>query len=126
MNSVLQCLSHTRKLNEYMISNEFAKDSRGQFSTAFADINNALWLKNTPVKPTDFMNFFQKHINLNAKERAWFKLGVQHDAQEFLNFLLDELSADLRKEGSTDFSLAFSNAEYVHFYQCGCVCEFEV
>jgi ubiquitin C-terminal hydrolase len=103
MSSVLQCLSHTRNLSEYMVSNAFMQHAKGEFAKQFANILKALWLRNgSAVDPSAFVKFFLGHVEAHAKERVRFNLGQLHDAHELLNFLLDELSTDLsmaRKNG---------------------------
>lgn len=96
MNSVIQCLSNTRFLSEYVLSDEYNRDlnkslskMKGQLFTAYANLIKTMWKSsaNSVVSPSD--------LKLNiAKYAHRFQNYAQEDAEEFFIFLLNGLSDD--------------------------------
>lgn len=99
MNSVLQCLANTREFRDYFLDNTFQKEintenllgSGGLLASAFAVLLRMLWNgKHTSHAPS-------KLKNLVAMKASQFTGFAQHDAQEFMAFLLDILHEDLNR-----------------------------
>ncbi|XP_046463041.1 ubiquitin carboxyl-terminal hydrolase 2-like isoform X2 [Daphnia pulex] len=106
MNSVLQCLSNTRSVLEYVISNEYANhintstsSMNGALIKAFAIVLAELWKKedddddsysSSAVNPTALKSQIQKFA-------PRFMGYNQQDAQEFLRYLLEGLHEDVNR-----------------------------
>ncbi|KAM8844568.1 ubiquitin carboxyl-terminal hydrolase 31 [Spinachia spinachia] len=109
MNAVLQCLSNTELFAEYLVLEHHKGDesdegkpptngvhlrkngplSRGEVTEQLSGLVRALWtFEYTPQHSRDFKNAVSK----NATQ---FKGNAQHDAQEFLLWLLDRVHEDL-------------------------------
>ncbi|XP_078693001.1 ubiquitin carboxyl-terminal hydrolase 31-like [Branchiostoma floridae x Branchiostoma belcheri] len=105
MNAILQCLSNTDMLAEYFVLNQYKSDlsrirrwrdstrlkpvTRGEVTEDFAKILKALWsCQYTPKLTSDFKNTVAKY----ASQYSGYN---QHDAFEFLLWLLDKVHEDL-------------------------------
>lgn len=98
MNSAIQCLVHTPKLNDYFLG-DFRKDlnfenplgMNGKLALAFGDLLRKLWAPGaTPVAP----KMFKSILSAFAPQFSGYN---QHDSQEFLAFLLDGLHEDVNR-----------------------------
>ncbi|KAK3104177.1 hypothetical protein FSP39_025069 [Pinctada imbricata] len=99
MNSVLQCLSNTREFRDYFLSREFQDDINqdnplgmgGKLAVSFAVLLKVLWsAKHHSYAPS-------KLKNLISQKASQFTGFAQHDAQEFMAFLLDGLHEDVNR-----------------------------
>lgn len=97
MNSILQCLFATPKLNEYFLSGKYLHDinkkskTKGDLAKAYADlVKSAKSGSVTRSVVSDFKSL------IGRCNRQFMGYG-QQDAQEFLRFALDGLSADLNR-----------------------------
>ncbi|XP_055379932.1 ubiquitin carboxyl-terminal hydrolase 31 [Condylostylus longicornis] len=102
MNAVLQCLSHTDILAEYFVLDQYKVDlkrrnkinskkfgTKGELTEQLANVLKALWLcKNDPDHSTGFKAVVDRY-------GTQFRSSTQHDAQEFLFWLLDKVHEDL-------------------------------
>ncbi|NXN31129.1 UBP31 hydrolase, partial [Nycticryphes semicollaris] len=105
MNAILQCLSNTELFAEFLALEQFrggptpaaapgpAADgpppTPGEVTEQLAQLVRALWtLEYTPQHSRDFKNIVSK----NAMQ---YRGNAQHDAQEFLLWLLDRVHEDL-------------------------------
>ncbi|XP_028311289.1 ubiquitin carboxyl-terminal hydrolase 31 [Gouania willdenowi] len=109
MNAVLQCLSNTDLFAEYLVLEHYKGDEseqekpktnvvnlqkrsplgKGEVTEQLSGLVRALWtFEYTPQHSRDFKNAVSK----NATQ---FKGNAQHDAQEFLLWLLDRVHEDL-------------------------------
>lgn len=93
-NSVLQALYFCEPFRERVL--EYRKQSKktdGSLIWCLADLFNQLAAKKKrqPIKPTKF-------VHMLKKENDAFDNVLQHDAQEFLNFLLNHIGDTLRDE----------------------------
>ncbi|CAO1355058.1 unnamed protein product [Diamesa serratosioi] len=102
MNAVLQCLSHTDILAEYFVLDQYKVDLRkrnklnsrkfgtkGELTEQLALVLKALWTcKDAPEYSTSFKTVVERY-------GTQFRSSTQHDAQEFLFWLLDKVHEDL-------------------------------
>lgn len=98
MNATLQALSNSISLRNYMRSGDFKAElstsplsMKGRLATAFSQLLNDMWSnRHTALSPFDVRK-------LIAERREEFAGYRQHDAQEVLTLVLDELHEDLNR-----------------------------
>uniref|UniRef100_A0A3Q3MAA8 ubiquitinyl hydrolase 1 n=1 Tax=Labrus bergylta TaxID=56723 RepID=A0A3Q3MAA8_9LABR len=94
MNAILQCLSNTELFAEYLALEQFKgqqqqQQESGEVTEQLSGLVRALWtFEYTPQHSRDFKNVV-------SKSALQFKGNSQHDAQEFLLWLLDRVHEDL-------------------------------
>ncbi|CAH2037596.1 unnamed protein product, partial [Iphiclides podalirius] len=102
MNAVLQCLSHTDVIAEYFVLDHYKVDlqkrnkinskkygTRGEVTEQLAALLKALWsCRYTPDMSIAFKSAVERH-------GTQYRGNSQHDAQEFLFWLLDKVHEDL-------------------------------
>ena len=94
MNSVLQCLSHILPLRQFYVSDEYKQclNNSGDLSDAFKRVMVQLWGTTT--------NYSVDSNDLKKQVRAItdrFPKYDQHDAHEFMRFLLNELHEEINR-----------------------------
>jgi len=94
MNSIMQCLSHTRGLLKYFISNSFREDINNtkiekHIIEQWNTVVRSLWYKNAIVSPKKLLQVIQ--IVARTKGYHNFTGYRQNDSQEFLQFFLESL-----------------------------------
>ncbi|XP_017149037.2 ubiquitin carboxyl-terminal hydrolase 43 isoform X2 [Drosophila miranda] len=102
MNAVLQCLSHTDILAEYFVLDQYKADlkrrnkinsrkfgTKGELTEQLANVLKALW---TCRNESDHSTGFKAVVDRYGTQ---FHSSTQHDAQEFLFWLLDKVHEDL-------------------------------
>ncbi|KAK9506724.1 hypothetical protein O3M35_008606 [Rhynocoris fuscipes] len=96
LNSVVQCLSNTRILKDYLIRKDYQSDlrnseSRGALIKSFSDVITELWSgEGKIVNPSVFKSQVQRYA-------PRFMGYNQQDAQEFLRYLLEGLHDDINR-----------------------------
>ncbi|XP_050685922.1 ubiquitin carboxyl-terminal hydrolase 31-like isoform X1 [Eriocheir sinensis] len=102
INAVIQCLCHTDVLAEYFVLDQYKHDlarcnkinskkygTRGEITEQLAVLLKALWtLRYIPDLSMNFKNTVDKYESL-------YRGSQQHDAAEFLMFVLDKVHEDL-------------------------------
>lgn len=103
MNSIIQCLAHTDLLAEYFVMDQYKQDlklrkgqtkkfgTRGEVTEKLALLLKSLWSSqyNSQIS-SDFKSIVGKY---GVQYRGY----SQHDAQEFLLWLLDKVHEDLNR-----------------------------
>ena len=99
VNTVLQCLIHTEKLNNFFDSKfDNLKRKTNEFLLAkeYNDLRKLLLSKNCTVAPKRFINFIQQ-IAMN-KDREEFAYHNQCCASDFTQFLIECLHNGIKRE----------------------------
>ena len=94
MNCILQCLSHTLPLRQLYVSDEYKQylNNRKDLSSVFKRVMVDLW-GTTSVFSVD-PNDLKKQINSISPKFPKYR---QHDAHEFMRFLLNELHEEINR-----------------------------
>ncbi|XP_057699048.1 ubiquitin carboxyl-terminal hydrolase 43a [Corythoichthys intestinalis] len=119
MNAVVQCLSNTDLLAEYLGLERYKMDvlarrvngetARGEVTEQLASLVRALWtLEYTPQLSVDFKSIV-------AKYGSQFRGNSQHDALEFLLWLLDRVHEDAKNPNNNNSSSSSSNNTKANF-----------
>ncbi|XP_069592061.1 ubiquitin carboxyl-terminal hydrolase 4 [Ranitomeya imitator] len=99
MNSALQCLSNTRPLTEYFLTDDYKDEinrdnplgMKGEIATAYAELIRQIWSgEHSYVAP----RMFKTQVGRFAPQFSGYQ---QQDSQELLAFLLDGLHEDLNR-----------------------------
>ncbi|XP_026853645.2 ubiquitin carboxyl-terminal hydrolase 31 isoform X2 [Electrophorus electricus] len=119
MNAILQCLSNTELFAEYLALEQFRGDAteeekpktngvhlqrrgpqqKGDVTEQLAGLVRSLWtFEYTPQHSRDFKNAV-------SKRAMQYRGNAQHDAQEFLLWLLDRVHEDLNSMGHNRSSI---------------------
>lgn len=125
INAVLQCISHTDILAEYFVLDKYKVDlskrnklnskkygTKGEVTEQLALLLKALWAcQYSPELSTSFKQIVERH-------GAQYKGTQQHDALEFLQWLLDKVHEDLntaskKKYKSIKVSVHFNCLLYI-------------
>ncbi|XP_063230596.1 ubiquitin carboxyl-terminal hydrolase 31 isoform X2 [Bacillus rossius redtenbacheri] len=107
MNAVLQCLAHTDILAEYFVLNQYKLDlrrrkrqgSRGELTEQLALLLKAMW---TGLYEPDMSSQFKAAVD---KHGSQYRGGQQHDAQEFLLWLLDKVHEELNTASKSKYKV---------------------
>ncbi|KAM3919169.1 ubiquitin carboxyl-terminal hydrolase 21 isoform 1-T1 [Leptodactylus fuscus] len=99
LNAVLQCLSSTRPLRDYVLRQEYRQEqpmssrTPQELTEAFADVIASLWSPDAPdaANPARLRAIFQKYV-------PSFTGYSQQDAQEFLKFFMDRIHAEINRK----------------------------
>ena len=109
MNAIVQCLSNTDQLAEYMVTDYYKNDinrhklsarnfsSRGEITEQFAIMLKCLWNGQYDPRVT---GRFKEVIGRYASQ---YQGSSQHDAQEFFLWLLDSVHEDLNLGGKRKY-----------------------
>lgn len=110
MNAVLQCLSHTDILAEYFVLDQYKADlskkknskkygTKGEITEQLALLLKAIWYcKYDPEMSTTFKSVVDKY-------GSQYRGNLQHDAQEFLLWLLDKVHEDLNQATNKKYKI---------------------
>ena len=92
MNSVLQCLSHTYELNNFLDEGTWAKKHKRNINDSLVliewdNLRKMMWSENCTISPGGFVGALQKVARV--KKRILFTGWLQNDLTEFLQFLTE-------------------------------------
>ncbi|CAI9535522.1 unnamed protein product, partial [Staurois parvus] len=117
VNSVLQCLTYTAPLANYMLSREHSKTCREQdfcmMCVMQSHIVQALSNTGNVIKPTCVINDLRRI----AKH---FRLGSQEDAHEFLRYTVDEMQKSCLN-GYISYGRSTQATTFIHQVFGGCL-----
>ncbi|OQR71938.1 ubiquitin carboxyl-terminal hydrolase 15-like, partial [Tropilaelaps mercedesae] len=118
LNAVVQCLSNTDAFAEYLVLNRFQVDltyarknnrkkygTRGEVTEQLALLIKSLWSSSTM-----FPEISARLKSVVGKYGAQYSGLEQHDAQEFLIWLLDKVHEDLNRANKTKYKKVDSKA----------------
>lgn len=122
MNAVLQCLSHTDILAEYFVCDRYKDDlskktknskkygTKGEITEQLALLLKAIWTcQYDPEMSTAFKSVVDKY-------GSQYRGNLQHDAQEFLLWLLDKVHEDLNTGSTNKYKIMKVNKSYYSFF----------
>jgi len=103
MNATLQCLANTEPLAQYLVTGRYQADirrsasrgsslrsgARGELTETFATVVKSLW---TRCMSSEISSEFRSTV---SRHGAQYRGCMQHDAQEFLLWLLDRIHEDV-------------------------------
>ena len=107
-NSVLQCLSQTHDLTNYIlkeenkekiINNNIAKKNNRelQLCPIYYDLIKNLWKKNASLKSFSPLNFMKSVETMTKNDTVQFSLNEAGDAKDFIIFILERMHTELKK-----------------------------
>lgn len=99
LSAVLQCLSRTKPLRDYILRQEYRHEqhttcrTQQELTEAFADVIASLWSPEAPdaANPSRLRAVFQKYV-------PSFNGYSQQDAQEFLKFFMDRIHMEINRK----------------------------
>lgn len=111
LNAVIQCLSNTDAFAEYFVLNQYQVDllcskgkmnrkkygTRGEVTEQLALLIKSLW------SSTMYQDISARFKSLIGKYGTQYEGGEQHDAQEFLIWLLDKVHEDLNRANKSKY-----------------------
>lgn len=120
MNAVLQCLSHTDILAEYFVLDQYKVDlsrrnklnskkygTKGEITEQLALLLKAIWsCQYDPEMSTAFKSVVDKY-------GSQYRGNLQHDAQEFLLWLLDKVHEDLNQATKKKYKIIKVSSSFV-------------
>jgi len=91
MNSIIQCLNHTRPLMEYILTLDYKDDLNdnedlNEFVDSWYEMSRNLWNRNNVFSPNEFFRKMQILSHEKNRELSGFN---QSDSHEFLQFFLE-------------------------------------
>ena len=94
MNSVIQCLSHTLPLRQLYVSDCYRQylNNKGDLSYAFKHVMLELWKTTSSYSVSP--HYLKRQVGIAA---PIFSDNRQHDAHEFMRFLLNELHEEINR-----------------------------
>jgi ubiquitin carboxyl-terminal hydrolase 31 len=119
INAVLQCLSHTDLLAEYLVLGNYKADlrkSKGELTEQLAALLRAVW---SGQYAPELSSSFKAAVD---KYGSQYRGSNQHDAQEFLLWLLDKVHEDLNTATKKKYKAI--KVGLINYLWCpdGCVC----
>ena len=124
MNSILQCLSNTQDLRDYFVSGRYLANINpdnplgfeGKLAKCFSVILRKLW-------SGEYKYFSPKKLmEIVAKRSKNFDGNSQHDAHEFMSYLVDGLHEDLnrvrKKPATKPVEMENHPDRYMYMYMC--------
>jgi len=114
MNSIIQCISHLPMFSAYFRDGRHKNmiekksiDDKINISEPLSVLLCSMWENNYKIEPNTFRNTVGK-INKN------FLGYMQHDSQEFLNFLLDRIHEEINTKVKVNITLPENVMNYVY------------
>lgn len=100
MNSTLQCLSHTYRLNNFLKTGSYKKNVNKKAESLILlewdKLRDMMWSENCVISPGGFMSSVQKVAKI--KDQSLFTGFAQNDLTEFLIFLINCFHTSISRE----------------------------
>jgi len=100
MNSTLQCLSHTYRLNNFLKTGSWRKNVNKKAESLILlewdKLRDMMWSENCVISPGGFMSSVQKVAKI--KDQSLFTGFAQNDLTEFLIFLINCFHTSISRE----------------------------
>jgi len=100
MNTVLQCLSHTYPLNDFLKRGEYKQKIKKKPSALvlmeWDKLRDMIWSENCIISPGGFLTSVQKVAKI--QEKHLFTGFAQNDLTEFLSFIIDCFHISIMRE----------------------------
>ena len=102
INSMVQCLSHTYELNEFLEDETYKqrlnKEPDCMILVEYDDLRRLMWSENCTIAPRRFLSHIHKISKIRG--RSLFTGFAQNDLTEFLLFFIDCFHNSLKREVS--------------------------
>ena len=119
INASLQCLLHTKQLNNFF-DTDFKKHNRNTnefiLTKEYDDLRKLLWRKNCTICPNRFINIIQK-VAL-AKNREEFSQHNQCCASDFTQFLIESMHSSIQREVNININGTINNDQDTIAVKC--------
>ena len=100
MNSLLQCLSHTYELNNFLDNGDYSSKINHNFEThilcEWDSLRKGMWSENCTYRPAGFREAIRKVAEI--KDRCIFTGFAQNDLSEFLIFMMECFHSSIMRE----------------------------
>ena len=100
MNTVLQCLSHTYPLNDFLKCGEYKQKIKKKPAALvlmeWDKLRDMIWSENCIISPGGFLTSVQKVAKI--QEKHLFTGFAQNDLTEFLSFIIDCFHTAIMRE----------------------------
>ena len=111
INSVLQCLSHTRKLTEYFLkdknkekimNNNILNQNPNQLQLCplYCDLVRNLWKKNANYSSFSAQNLFFSILSMTNIDQVEINFNQSEGAKDFILFFLNRMHKELKKKNN--------------------------
>lgn len=120
VNSLLQCLSHTYELNDFLETNTFKErlnaNTDALLLVEWNNLRKLMWSKNCNIAPWGFVKAIQKVASL--KHQPLFTGYEQNDVQEFLLFIIECFHNSISREVDMEVCGPVLNSKDVMAKKC--------
>lgn len=115
MNAVIQCLSNTKPLTDFILSYGYRRYLRNKHRqedvgnlliVQFDKLLTGIWSDNYTIRPSSFKSAL-------IHKKMSYQLPTQEDAHEFLQFLMENLHSEISREVEVKINYNQSIIEYI-------------
>lgn len=120
MNSIMQVISHTYELNDFLDLNTYKRKLKNKYESALLiewdELRKMMWSNNCIISPGKFVKTIQKIASIKGNDL--FTGYAQNDVHEFLLFLIDCFHTSLAREIKMNISGNIENETDKVAVQC--------